>query len=265
MAERAKLPYQPAAEDRASLISPGSAVTARVVFEGERLVVVDKPSGPTSEATAAELGRRLVHRIDRLTSGLLLLADDARTVTRLQRALQRGLVERWYRFVAHGRLAPQELHSTLVEDRGDGLRGSDLRSRDLRSRGNGGKPASCQILDCVVSADGRTTTGSARLVTGRTHQLRIQLAEAGHPLVGEPVYIRDARRDGLTLLPSPRLMLHAARLRFAHPNTHLELDLEAMLPAAFTSSAGNLGPSEERADLPDQGLVERGTGGGSRS
>lgn len=255
MAERAKLPYQPAADDRASPISPGSAVTVRVVFEGERLVVVDKPSGPTSEATAAALGRRLVHRIDRLTSGLLLLADDARTVTRLQRALQRGLVERWYRFVAHGRLAPQELHSTLVEDRGDGLRGS----------GNGGKPASCQILDCVVSVDGRTTTGSARLVTGRTHQLRIQLAEAGHPLVGEPVYIRDARRDGLTLLPSPRLMLHAARLRFAHPNTHLELDLEAMLPAAFSSYAGNLGPSEERADLPDPGLVERGTGGGGRS
>lgn len=230
-------------------------MTARVVFEGERLVVVDKPSGPTSEATAAELGRRLVHRIDRLTSGLLLLADDARTVTRLQRALQRGLVERWYRFVAHGRLAPQELHSTLVEDRGDGLRGS----------GNGGKPASCQILDCVVSVDGRTTTGSARLVTGRTHQLRIQLAEAGHPLVGEPVYIRDARRDGLTLLPSPRLMLHAARLRFAHPNTHVELDLEAMLPAAFSSYAGNLGQSEERADLPDPGLVERGAGGGGRS
>lgn len=197
------------------------------VFEGDRLLVVDKPSGPTSEATAAALGRRLVHRIDRLTSGLLLLADDARTVTRLQRALQRGQVERSYRFVAHGRLAPQRLHSLLVRDRGDGLRGS----------GAGGKPATCEILDCVVSNDGLTTTGTARLITGRTHQLRIQLAEAGHPLVGEPVYVRDARRDGLKLLPCPRLLLHAARLCFSHPNTHAALDLQSSPPADFNLGA----------------------------
>lgn len=225
------------------------------VFEGDRLLVVDKPSGPTSEATAAALGRRLVHRIDRLTSGLLLLADDARTVTRLQRALQRGQVERSYRFVAHGRLAPQRLHSLLVRDRGDGLRGS----------GTGGKAASCEILDCIVSDDGLTTTGTARLITGRTHQLRIQLAEAGHPLVGEPVYVRDALARGLELIPAARLMLHAARLRFAHPNTHLELDLNATLPADFVSWEAALVDPEERRELLDQGPARLGRRGKTRS
>ena len=56
-----------------------------------------------------------------------------------------------------------------------------------------------------------------RLETGRTHQIRIHLSEAGHPLVGERVYVRDYERAGRRLIPASRLLLHAAELRFAHP------------------------------------------------
>ena len=75
--------------------------------------------------------------------------------------------------------------------------------------------------------------GEAELVTGRTHQVRIQLAEAGNPLVGERVYGRDRVAQGLPMVTSPRLLLHAWRLAFTHPHTHEDVVVEAPLPAAF--------------------------------
>ena len=79
-----------------------------------------------------------------------------------------------------------------------------------------------------------------RLETGRTHQIRIHLAESGHPLVGETVYIRDLTRAGGKPLPSPRLLLHAATLGFTHPVTSEQLHFESPLPADFTAVAGSL-------------------------
>ncbi|MBI1945480.1 MAG: RluA family pseudouridine synthase [Deltaproteobacteria bacterium] len=198
---------------------------AAVLFDEDRIVVIEKPSGVTSEQAAAAIGLRLVHRIDKGTSGLLMLARDARTVARLQRMLRAGGVERRYRFVAHGAVSPFVLDSELVRDRGDGLRGS----------GVGGKRSIAEILDCIVAPDQATTLGVARLITGRTHQLRIQLAEAGHPIVGERVYVRDALRSGARLLDATRLMLHAERLRFVHPGTKRAVELCAAVPAALTS------------------------------
>jgi 23S rRNA pseudouridine1911/1915/1917 synthase len=74
-----------------------------------------------------------------------------------------------------------------------------------------------------------------RLETGKTHQIRIHLAEAGHPLVGEEVYIRDHENAGRRALPSPRLMLHAATLGFVHPVTGERVALEAPWPADFSA------------------------------
>ncbi|OGQ09259.1 MAG: hypothetical protein A2138_17640 [Deltaproteobacteria bacterium RBG_16_71_12] len=206
-----------------------SGLAVRLVFDEDRVVVVDKPCGLTSEDAAAHIGLRLVHRIDRATSGLLLLARDARTVTRLQRALRAGLVGRRYLFIAHGVVVPRRLTSALVRDRGDGLRGS----------GAGGKPSVADLCHCRPSDDGRTTCGAAELVTGRTHQLRIQLAEAGHPIVGEHVYVRDARRLGLPLIDATRLMLHAERLRFALPGSKRIVEVQSAAPAALVSFVGS--------------------------
>lgn len=200
-------------------------VTARIVLRLDRVVVVDKPAGPSSEELAARIGGKLVHRIDAATSGLLLLADDARTAQRLQRALREGGVTRSYLLVAHGVVADARLETALVRDRGDGLRGT----------GPGGKRA---VLDVRALRRGAAATlCEATLATGRTHQIRIQLAEAAHPLVGERVYVRDRRAAGLPLIPSPRLLLHARRLAFTDPSTKELREVVAEPPDDFARAA----------------------------
>lgn len=194
----------------------------RVVYQEARITLVDKPCGLTSEDAAAAMGLKLVHRIDKPTSGLLILASDARAVQRMQRLMVRGELEREYWLVAHGHL-PREglvLDRPLARDRGDGLRGS--------TPDGSGKPARTEVE--VLAHHAASTTARARLVTGRTHQIRIHLAEAGHPLVGERVYVRDHLAAGRALIEAPRLMLHAWRLRFVHPMTHHEVRVECAPP-----------------------------------
>jgi 23S rRNA pseudouridine1911/1915/1917 synthase len=210
-------------------------VNPRVVYDRERLVVVDKDAGVRSEDVAAALALKLVHRIDMPTSGLLVLAEDARTVARLHKRLRAGLVLRRYRFVADGVVAAGALRSVLCRDRGDGLRGSALAPQNASS----GKASHTDVEDVVVH--GTRCSGVARLHTGRTHQVRIHLAEAGAPIVGERVYVRGARACGQALSASPRLLLHAEHLAFSHPNTHEPLALTAPLPADFVAAAADLG------------------------
>lgn len=192
------------------------------------MVVVNKDEGVTSEALAAALGLKLVHRIDRATSGLIVLARDARTVQRMQRALRAGLVERTYLFLANGVVRDGTRESFIARDRGDGLRGTPLShtstggAREQQSRV---QRCVAHVFDTHLDVHAGVTRGRARLETGRTHQLRIQLAEGGTPIVGERVYVRDATRDGVARLASERLMLHAERLRFAHPNNKREVDV----------------------------------------
>src|SRR6185295_10592934 len=120
------------------------------------------------------------------------------------------------------------IESTLVADRGDGIRGS------LR-RGDDGQQAVTHVTQVAFSPRGGATLCRVRLETGRTHQIRIHLAEAGHPLVGETVYIRDLLRAGATPIAAARLMLHAATLGFVHPVTGARLDFQCQPPPDFVA------------------------------
>lgn len=217
-----------------------------LVHDDAHVVVIDKPAGVSSvpydereTGTAMDLvrgawrrmGRRatetplhVVHRIDKATSGLLVFAKSKRAELGLAAQFRDHSCERMYVCVAHGAVRSRTIESYLVTDRGDGLRGS------ARHAGQGKRAVT--HVTAVEPLRGATVC-EVRLETGKTHQIRIHLAEAGHPLVGEEVYGRDRERAGEALLAAPRLMLHAATLGFAHPITGEALRFASPVPDAM--------------------------------
>ncbi|HUJ56941.1 MAG TPA: RluA family pseudouridine synthase [Kofleriaceae bacterium] len=221
-----------------------------LVYDDPHVVVIDKPAGVSSVPfderetdTAMDLVRgawrrmgkpatavplHVVHRIDRATSGLLMFAKSKRAELGLAAQLRAHAIDRLYLCVAHGVVAPGRIESQLVADRGDGLRGSTTHPGQ-------GKRAVTHVE--VRAALRGATECAVRLETGKTHQIRIHLAESGHPLVGETVYIRDYTGP---VIASPRLMLHAATLGFAHPITGERVALSAEPPPDFTAVVDRL-------------------------
>ncbi len=168
-----------------------------------------------------------VQRLDRATSGLVVFARTPAAATGLIAQFTAHTVEREYLAVVWGRPAIGVIRTSLVKDRGDGLRGS---SPD----GRGGQPAVTHILAVEPLATPRFADYSrirCRLETGRTHQIRIHLAEAGHPLCGDDRYQGPVGTTIPDQSSAPRLALHAARLAFTHPSTGERLAYEAPWPA----------------------------------
>jgi 23S rRNA pseudouridine1911/1915/1917 synthase len=205
---------------------------AALAFVDRQVAVVRKPAGvstvpfdPGEEGTLDQLVRALldrqararggpaqgwigvVHRLDKGTTGLLVFARTLAAKKHLANQFRFHSVERRYVALAHGRVSGRTIRSRLVADRGDGLRGS-TRSPSL------GQEAVTHVepLEHFAGA----TLVACRLETGRTHQIRIHLAEAGHPLLGEDVYVRRYRGERID---APRPMLHAEELGFEHPST----------------------------------------------
>lgn len=225
-----------------------------IVHDDTHVVVIDKPAGlssvpyePRDTNTAMDrlrdvwrrknpdAGRvplHVVHRIDKATSGLLAFAKTKRAELGLAMQFRQHTIERFYLCVAHGRVVPGRIESRLVRDRGDGLRGSARHA-------NQGKRAVTHVE--VVKTLARATLCRVRLETGKTHQIRIHLAERGHPLVGETVYIRDFMVSHQQPIESPRLLLHAAALGFIHPITGKPLYFESALPDDFVRVLRALG------------------------
>jgi 23S rRNA pseudouridine1911/1915/1917 synthase len=212
-----------------------------VLYVDRHLVVVRKPPGISTvpfhpgergslvDLVRAFLSRRgprgraestlgVVQRLDRESSGLLVFARNLAAKRHLEQQFRRHSVERRYLALVPGRIEEKTLRSRLVKDRGDGRRGSTLHPELGQVAVTHVRP-----IEFLPAA----TLVECRLETGRTHQIRIQLAEAGHPLYGERVYARrdDRRRPG-----APRLMLHAAVLGLVHPTTGEQLRFTEPLP-----------------------------------
>ncbi len=227
-------------------------IPVRIVFEDDHLLVVDKPAGlvvhpapghPSGtlvnallaitdrlSPVGAPLRPGIVHRLDRDTSGLMVVAKDERTHRGLSADLARRRVMRGYLAAAWGRI-------DLEEQTIDRPLARHPKDRKRMAVVPGGRRAVTHVrrLERWIAAD----LLALRLETGRTHQIRVHLADAGHPIVGDPVYGRDwqrgiggaggrwaeelARRSG-------RLFLHAARLGFRHPETGERLTFTCPLP-----------------------------------
>ncbi|AKT35900.1 RluA family pseudouridine synthase [Chondromyces crocatus] len=236
------------------LRAPRPETTRRKQAEGELLVhvdaavvVVNKPAGistvpfgdePSEEMTLDALVRDVlshrdhirgraplgvVHRLDKGTSGLLVFGRTVAAKQHLSQQLRQHTTHRRYLAIAHGVVRSGTVKSYLVENRGDGLRGS--ASRGMRE----GQVAVTHVEALEVLPGGATLV-ACRLETGRTHQIRIHLAERGNPIVGEQVYVRDYPGEKLL---APRPMLHAAELGFVHPSTGRAMRFDIPPPPDF--------------------------------
>lgn len=168
-----------------------------------------------------------VQRIDRDTSGLVVFARTPAAAEGLIRQFADHAVQRVYRALIPGDFPDQTLRSRLVRDRGDGLRGS--------GRGPGEREAITTVRTVGAWRGGRPPQSyselECRLQTGRTHQIRIHLAEAGAPLCGDQVYRGPVGEPPLPDLSGvPRLALHAAELGFVHPASGQRLEFAAPWP-----------------------------------
>src|SRR5215207_2568470 len=235
LAEGESVDVRPAAPPPAGIEPEDVPLTVR--YEDEHLLVVDKPAGVVVHPSAGHRGGTLVHglvardiaggkdparpgivhRLDRDTSGLLVVARSERAHRRLQRMMRDRLVDRRYLALVHGAAPP-----ALTIDRTVG------RDRRVRTRMAVGAADGREAVTHLRRLEelGRFSLLEARLETGRTHQIRVHLESVGHPVVGDRVYGRRPERLGLD-----RQFLHAARLAFPHPETGEPIDVESPLPA----------------------------------
>lgn len=211
---------------------------ARVLYEDEHLLAVDKPAGlAVHGGTQVAVGLiealrqlrphtpmlELVHRLDRDTSGCLLVAKSRQALTRLHRAWQQGEVEKYYLALVKGVWSQvRQIAAPLEKGRPAG--GGERRSRVAPT----GKAAASVFIPRRVF--GSATLVEIRLLTGRMHQARVHAAHAGHPIAGDDKYGDRTFNRELRALGLKRLFLHAMRLEFRHPVSGSTMRLESPVP-----------------------------------
>jgi 23S rRNA pseudouridine1911/1915/1917 synthase len=224
------------------------AIDLSVIYEDEDILVIDKPAGlvvhPAAgnwsgtllngllarDPAAASLPRAgIVHRLDKDTSGLMVVARTRLAMDALVRAIAARDVSRQYVAIAH-RAWEGGPRRTV-----DAPIGRDPRNRLRMGVVDSGKPAQT-TFELLANAQ-RGCLVRATLHTGRTHQIRVHMAHIGHPLVADPLY-GGAPDAGLS-----RQALHAFRLAFEHPATHVSLEFHAPLPADLRGALAAWGVS----------------------
>lgn len=237
-----------------------------ISYEDEHLLVVDKPagmvvhpapgnwSGTLVNALLGRAGRTiageteragLVHRLDKETSGLLVVAKTERAHRRLAAALAARRISRRYAVMIWGHLKADEL---VIEK----PLARSPRDRKRMAVVSTGRPARTDFARLARFGVGDFLR--AHLHSGRTHQIRVHLASVGHPVMGDDTYGGGGARK-LVRLPPKRHFLHAAWLRFHHPETGELLDIRSPLPAELRLALRAIAESDEIAKCADP-LVE---------
>jgi 23S rRNA pseudouridine955/2504/2580 synthase len=238
--DRVRVPPMRVAEARAP--APAPALMPPILYEDEHLIVIDKPAGLAAHggsgvahgliervraARSHQPFLELAHRLDRETSGLLLLAKSRRALVDLHAQLRDGRVDKRYLALVKGDWVNDRQHVRLPLTKYVTRAGE--RRVDVDPEG-----AASHTVVTLLKRHGRFSLLEAELRTGRTHQIRVHLAHLGFPIVGDDKYgdfelnKALARADARPRLA--RMFLHAASIRLAHPVGGQPLVLEAPLP-----------------------------------
>lgn len=234
--------------ERAPLLVEAEAIDLTIVYEDDDVIVIDKPAGmvthPAHGATSGTLVNALlahvrslpgdalrpglVHRLDRDTSGLLVIAKTEAALSALGKAMKARHISREYLGLVTG--VPAHPKGTI-----DGAIGRDPHNRLKYTITADGKPA-------ITHYEVRQRLHNAaevlfQLETGRTHQIRVHMAAMGHPIINDPVYGKTDRRFDL-----PGQALHAWRLSFRHPRTGRDMEFQADPPAEYVAAKTLLSP-----------------------
>jgi len=222
-----------------------------VVYEDDLLLAVNKPAPllchPTDKiqnnTVTAVLKRQfpglrlhLAHRLDRETSGVLLLAKDPRTARRIAAHFIDRLVKKEYLALVSGKISWRR----RTVDAPLGKEGLEIKVRQVVGTGAEAR-TEFERLACGAGL----SLVRARPLTGRMHQIRVHLAHLGHPILGDKLYtgkgelymkavLKTLDEADLAKLGAPRQMLHAHRLRLPHPETGQELSISAPCPEDFS-------------------------------
>ncbi len=241
----------------ARTVRVAEAIHELIVYVDSSVVVVRKPAGistvPFGDESPADAERTLdaivrdvlahkdhlrgraplgvVQRLDKATSGVLVFARSFTAKKHLGNQLRDHSMRRVYVAIVHGDISKRTFRTRLVANRGDGLRGS-LREDERAMEGQ----VAITHIEPLEKLRGATLV-ACRLETGRTHQIRIHLSEAGHPIVGDAVYVRKFSGP---LIQAPRLMLHAKELGFVHPRTNEMMVFEEPPPRDFADVLAKL-------------------------
>jgi 23S rRNA pseudouridine1911/1915/1917 synthase len=254
--------------------TPGAqSAPVPIIYEDAQLVVVDKPAGMVVHPAAgspdhtlvnaliAHCGggfigtgpnqrRGIVHRLDKDTSGLLVAAKTEPAETALIEQFQAHSVARQYLGMVWG--CPAPTRGTLTGPIGR----SPANRKKMAVLAQGGRPAVTHYTVRETLCAGALSVVECRLETGRTHQIRVHMAHAGHPVLADPVYGRGGRRarkrlhaDARALVDGmPRQALHAAELGFRHPAHGTWLRFTSTPPADMTAVIRDLGGCLENLD-----------------
>jgi len=250
--------------DAAALAHRPEDIPLEVVFEDDTLLIVNKPAGLVVHPGSGNwqgtllnaLLRRvpglagipragIVHRLDKDTSGLLVVAKTLTAQASLVRQLQARSVKREYLAVAHGRIARDGRIEAPI--------GRHPVKRTKMAVVARGRPAVThfQVLERYPGA----SLLRCRLETGRTHQIRVHLSAQGHPLVGDPVYGKRS-----SSIPFPRQALHAERLALVHPRTGKTMEWQVEPPTDMRELIESLRSRNEYAEDEPRSTIRKSRG-----
>lgn len=241
-----------------------------IVYEDDDLAVINKPAGMMVHVGAGatedernrgtlvnallhhfqqlssvggEMRPGIVHRLDKATSGLIVVAKNDEAHRKLGAAFAKRQVKKTYIALVHGHLKPDKgtISTSISRDR--------IRRTRMTTKRSGGREAVTHyvVKKRITSGFGKFTLLEVKIDTGRTHQIRVHLASLGHPVVGDTLYgaPREVRTPTASL-SLPRNFLHAAALQFEHPRTAARVELSRTLPVELEGFLQGIGANSGR-------------------